>query len=282
MPRFKQTVLAALQSEATLSGVQWTDVAATSSNDPMIVSRVTGGAPVLELHIMQWGLTKHDDDSGVFVPLFVARARLVRAHEVVWEAVCDPPDRHEANPPRLHELRTDRERLNTMLTAAIDLCAADLGKRFVGQRLAKPERPDKRELKERGRALADIESALRGRPGTPGLVAGPARFEAKFEEVSATAADVPALQRLALDMLGAPAGSELKIAGLMDGAKFEVKIEKNKAGRVEGKFKGLRLQSDDELTSLLRAFTGPVVRRVEFEGEVAGRSRKAQAPETRD
>src|SRR3989442_10024242 len=68
--------------------------------------------------------------------------------------------------------------------------------------------------------LADAQAKLLGEAGQPCLLAGSEVFEANFEQVSLTGADLPALRALIKEAARLSPGSEVKIEGKLDSKNF--------------------------------------------------------------
>lgn len=101
------------------------------------------------------------------------------------------------------------------------------------------------------------------------LIQGPAPFEARFTQLSLTEGEVPHLRDLVKQAVAAALGSELKCSGEAAGAKYEVTMRKDKAGRAAVTFKGLTFASAQQAEEFLAPFTP--AESVRLEGRVAGR-----------
>lgn len=117
--------------------------------------------------------------------------------------------------------------------------------------------------------LADVEAKLFGESG---LVRGPQRFEAEFERMVLAVPDTWRLRTFIKEAMACPPGSEVKFEGTIDGAKFEAKMEKDKASFMRVKFKGLKFSDEQQM----KEFVDPFIKKqglIEFklDGFAAGR-----------
>ncbi len=256
MPRLQERLIAALGAEPALGGVQW--VPANTAEHR---------SPVLTLELQRWGIESPKQDGSVYMPIVEVKATLVKGPDEMWSASCDSSlDRRSV----LVDLRKDPEQLRTMMARATDACADDLVAAFLNRRSRDRSEEKKREVSFDGSRLSDVEAVLGTAEGN-GLVAGQRRFEAEFEHLALTAADVTTIQRIVRDSMAAPRRSELKLRGTIDGQRFEAKMEKYASGRVRVKFDGLRFASEEDVDAFLAPFDDPIVRKLELVGEVAGR-----------
>jgi hypothetical protein len=104
------------------------------------------------------------------------------------------------------------------------------------------------------------------------LIQGPAPFEARFKQLSLTEGEVPRLRDLVKQAVAAAPGSELKCTGEVVGAKYEVSMRTDKAGRAEVKLEGFVFASEQQMEEFLAPFTP--AESVRLEGRVAGRQVK--------
>jgi hypothetical protein len=261
--RLEQRLVTRLQSEPTASGVRWTAAGPGGSR--------TVDAPSLEFELKRWGIKSHDDDWDAFFARVEGVAKVSMGEEILWEAECEPPLAPGMFPlPTMAELREDRERLPRMMTTAAEACADDLVARLLNPTAAASERPEKRELTLERTTLEEVRAVLFGRDTLPGLVVGPARFEARFQGVQLDPGRLGALQELVREAMAAPPGSEVRVQGTIEGRRFETRMERNRAGRVRVKFSGLRFSRAGDVDQFLAPFIRPGIRRVEFDGEAEG------------
>jgi hypothetical protein len=122
---------------------------------------------------------------------------------------------------------------------------------------------------ERG-TLADVEARLAGESG---LARGPRPYEADFEGLRLTGADVPRLGALVKEAMASPPGSDLELEGTVDGRDFEASMEKDKAGRVRVQFEGLAFADEEQLTAFLAPFATAPLHELTVDGSVGGRPR---------
>lgn len=101
------------------------------------------------------------------------------------------------------------------------------------------------------------------------LIQGPAPFEARFKQLSLIEGEVPRLRDLVKQAVAAAPGSELKCSGEAVGAKYEVTMRKDKAGRAAVSFEGFTFASAQQMEEFLAPFTR--TESVRLEGRVAGR-----------
>jgi hypothetical protein len=278
MSRFRPRLLQTLGSDSHLAGVRWIDAGGTRSDRAAAPPQ----AAILTLKLDEWGIRSHKDDSEAFVPVVTIVAKLTRNDTVLWKAECTPADDSAGLPlPTLPELRSNNnERLHQLMERAVDACADDLAARFLG-RSGPPrdsDKPEKRELRLTGKTLGDVEAIVLGTAGSPGLVAGPAPFDARFQDVALAQTDLEALQRVLREAMAGPGDSELRVNGSMAGRRFATRMERNRAGRARLKFEGLRFASEADVDAFLAAFAAPGIRRIEFEGEAGGRMVKRSQP----
>jgi hypothetical protein len=246
---------------------RWIDAAAGGAT----LAALPPSAPTLVLKLDKWGIKSHDDDEDAFRPILEVTARLSKDGAVIWKAECDG-DTSFARPPlpTLTELRKDNHAvLRAMMEGAIDACADELTARLLGGPMPAAAVSEKREIRLTGKSLGDVETIVLGKTSPPGLAAG--RFDARFNQVTLSAADVERLRRLILESIAGQGESELRLAGTIDGRPFEARMERNGAGRARVRFDGLRFVADPDVDAFLAAFTGPGVRRVDIRGEAAGR-----------
>ena len=264
-----------LEAEASLSGTRWIDGQAVLQGRPMN-DETPGG--VLTLTLDKWGLHAHKSDSEAFLPVLGVTATLLKQGERLWQAECEPRPEQAAWPlPTLAELAANQNaRLYRVIERAMEACADELTARLIGRAVPEPREARKREVKAARKSLGDVETIMLGTRESPGLAAG--RFEARFSDLALTNPDLETLQRLLREAMIGPGESELRIDGTLDGRPFEAKLERNSAGRARLKFEGLHFAAEPEVDTFLAAFTGPGLRRVDFDGEVEGRRVRRSRP----
>jgi hypothetical protein len=136
---------------------------------------------------------------------------------------------------------------------------------FTGETPPPPRlRPVKVEREKLTLAAVETEMAQ--------LIQGPAPFEARFKELSLTEEEVPRLRDLVKQAVAAAPGSELKCTGVAAGAKYEVKMRKDKTGRAAVSFEGFAFASAQQMEEFLAPFAPAAS--VRLEGRVAGRQVK--------
>lgn len=271
-PRVVERLRAGLGSRAGLQGVRWVLLSNPPSNDPFLLSRGTGGVPVLWVEPLEWGL---DPKGDAFLPIVRMRAQLVKGTTPLWDATCEPPRDPADVAPTRAELRADTGRLRAMIVKRTEACADDLVARFLNRPLM-DDRPEKRDIRVTTDSLADVEVRLLGSGSAPGLGAGPARFDARFTGLRLGTGDLERLQRLVRASMRGPADSELELTGLAEAGQFVVSMEKNSAGRIRLTFEGLRLASDAAVDAFLSAFEVPGLRRVQYEGYAGAHAVKVE------
>jgi hypothetical protein len=264
--RLASRVIAGLAAEASPTAPRWVDAGEVAPS----------GAPSLVLKLDTWGI-KAEGAHDALRPIVEVTGRLSKNGAVLWKAECDAEAIPRGAPlPSLAEVRQDRDLLRGMMERAIDACADELTARLLGGATPAAAVAEKRELRAKGKSLAEIERIVLGDTSTPGLASG--RFDARFNEVTLSAADVERLQRLIRASMFGDGESELRLAGTIDGRQFEARMERNRAGRARVRFEGLQFLSDADAEALLGVFTGPGVQKVNIQGEAAGRPIKRSHP----
>lgn len=258
LPRLKERVLSALAADPKLAGAQWTMVDGSAE-------RVPPGALSLMLKLEKWGVTSFDDDPDVYGPFVQATAKLLRDGDVLWKSECQPTGGRDAMPFTVAGMRNDPERLRAVMMRATDACADELAAGFAGR----GERREKVRLEKS--SLADVERVLVGTAAGRGLISSATRFDAEFRRLAIGTDHLAVVQKVMRESIAALPGSELKLAGTLDGRPFEAKMERSRSGRVRVRFAGLRFATEDEVRAFLAPFEGPRFRKIEFSGDAGGR-----------
>ena len=168
-------------------------------------------------------------------------------------------DRQGRTRVRFEGLRFDDEQEMRDFVAPLDAATLQefkLDGSVAGRRIRdvwdEPARPGKAlELSLNFRTLAHVEARLLG---VSGLVRGARPFEAEFKGLSLTGQEILRLSTLIRDALASPAGSEVTLTGMIDSAKFEATMDKDREGRARVRFEGLTFNDERDM----REFVAPL------------------------
>ena len=252
-----------------------------------VLKKTFGASTILDLKPLAWSLSYHPSDSDVYVVTYLARGRLLRLEDgrVLWEGYCHP-HRHwtEPYPALMEDLKAGGGlELRARLRAAATGCADDLVTQIVrgdtsaligpGHGPQLYQWPDAADVKLDSIPLAGIRARL---PGEGGPLPAGKRFDAKFQQVTLTGADMTALHDLIREALALPPASELKIDGTVDGGPLKVKIDRNKAGRTEVELDGLAFADQEQLTTFVAAFKRPELKELDLKARVGDQPVRVQ------
>lgn len=270
--RVKEGLIAGLTVKGTVGRIR-AAATAMESDDIRSLKRALGRATVLDVKTLGWGLRRVADPE-IFIVFYRVRARIIRldsetilAHA---ERTCIFFGDRRYGAPTLDDLKAEGGRLlKAALAQAAEQCVEPTLARLRGQE--EPQRaasPLPLEVTLDPSTLTEAEARLLGHGG---LIAGSAKFDAKFKGLALTVQDLPKVRSLLDEATASPWGSEVQFRGTIDGAPFRAKMDKGNLGRVAFGFAGLRFDDEGQARDFLAPLQKRGVRQVKLKGWASGR-----------